>query len=90
MFSIIYTYGGERKCTRTKHCGRLKQEWSSFDDNLKIAWKQADNHTARKDALNINKYDVLILLEHIFPNTYQGIINALYPATRWILAVLEF
>ena len=34
--------------------------------------------------------DVLILLEHIFPNTYQGIINALYPATRWILAVLEF
>ena len=34
--------------------------------------------------------DVLIFLEHIFPNTYQGIIYALYPATRWILAVLEF
>ena len=25
-------------------------------------------------------YDVLILLEHIFPNTYRGIIKALYPA----------
>ena len=23
-------------------------------------------------------------------STYQGIINALYPATRWILAVIEF
>ena len=32
-------------------------------------------------------YDVLILLEHIFPNTYQGIINALYPAPDgfWLL-----
>ena len=25
--------------------------------------------------------NVLILLEHIFPNTYQGIIKALYPAS---------
>ena len=32
-------------------------------------------------------YDVLILLKHIFPNTYQGIINALYPAPDgfWLL-----
>ena len=34
-----------------------------------------------------HKNDVLILLEHIFPNTYQGIINALYPAPDgfWLL-----
>ena len=35
-----------------------------------------------------DKDDVLILLEHNFPNTYQGIINALYPATRWILLIV--
>ena len=27
-------------------------------------------------------YDVLILLEHIFPNAYQGIINAIYPSAK--------
>ena len=37
------------------------------------------------------KYDVLILLEHIFPNTYQGIISALYPAPDgfWLLKNLN-
>ena len=33
-----YTHGRERKCTRAKHHGRLKQKWSSFHDYLNIAY----------------------------------------------------
>ena len=32
------THGSERKCTRVKHLGKLKEEWRSFDDYLKIAF----------------------------------------------------
>ena len=35
---LSYTHGSEGKCTRVKHHGRLKQEWSSFDDYLKTTY----------------------------------------------------
>ena len=40
MFSIIYipVHGSERKSSRAKHHGKLKQKWSFFDDYLKIAY----------------------------------------------------
>ena len=33
-----YAYGSERKYTRAKHYGRLKQEWCSLNDYLKTAY----------------------------------------------------
>ena len=38
MRVLSYTQGSERKCTRAKHHGRLKQKWNSFDDDLKMAY----------------------------------------------------
>ena len=35
---LSYPHGKERKCTRAKHHSRLKQKWSSLDDDLNIAY----------------------------------------------------
>ena len=34
LLHYSHTHGGERKCTRAKHHGRLKPKWSSLDDYL--------------------------------------------------------
>ena len=63
---------------------------AQFPVNITPVLSKVFEHLLVKHVNAYAENDVLILLKHIFPNTYQGIINALYPATRWILAVYTF
>ena len=38
MCFLSYTHESERKCTRAKHHGKLRQNWNSFDNYLKTAY----------------------------------------------------
>ena len=39
---LSYPHGSGRECTRVKHRGRLKPEWSSLDEYLKMAFVPPD------------------------------------------------